>query len=322
MRRVLFLWILSFVFVFASSARASDRDEGLRLFRAQRYPEARAALEAALRQEPGDAAAAACLGRVFYEENELDRAATWLEKAVSLDPASATSQYWLGRAYGQQAIHASMLTRARLAGKIRRAFARAVELDPANLDARIGLLEFYLRAPGVMGGSLEKARSQAAGIRERDGLRGHRAWARIHEVEKHPDLAAEEYERAIREYPNRPEPYSWMEWDAIDAHNWPAALRAMNRLLAARPDDAGPLFEIGKIAALSGADLDRGEASLRKYLGHEPKGNEPSTAMAHERLAQILERRGEKAPARDEYSAALRLDPSLREAREGAWRLR
>src|SRR5450432_3387090 len=303
-------------------APAGEAEPGIRLFEAQRYPEARAALEAAVQQDPRNGLAALYLGRVYYEENELDRAVTWLEKASALDSGSSSAAYWLGRAYGQQAIRGSTLVRIRLVGKIHRAFDRAVQIDPDNIDARIGLVEFFLRAPAFMWGSESKARAQAQTIREREPLHGHRAFARLNEIRKRFDLAAAEYESAIQEFPTRREPFYWIEWSAIDRRDWPAAFGAMERLLTAEPDDAGPLYEIGKLAALSGLQMPRGESSLHRYLSHEPKGMEASIAMAHAQLAAIHERRGERREAREEYSAALRLDPGLWEANEGITRLR
>jgi tetratricopeptide (TPR) repeat protein len=320
MRRTVLLLILGCAAT--SLAAGADRDDGIRFFQAQRYPEARTSLEAAVRQNPRDARAAASLGRVLYEENELDRATYWLEKSTGLDPTSSSNMYWLGRAYGQQAIYGNVFLRAKLAGKIRRAFARAVELDPDNMDARIGLLEFYLRAPGFMGGSLANARTEADAIRARDPLHGHRARARIEEHAKHLPLAAAEYEAAIREFPSRTEPFYWIESGAIDKHDWAAAFAAMDRLAALRPDDAGPRYEIGRLAALSGHELDRGEANLRLYLQHEPRGTEPSIAMAHARLAEILERKGDGGRAREEFTAAIRLDPGLPDAKTGLARIR
>ena len=270
-----------------------------------------------------DARAAAFLGRVFFEENEPDRAALWLEKAAALDPASSVHPYWLGRALAQQAIRSSMFVRASLAGRIRRAFQRSVDLDPANLDARIGLVEFYLRAPGLMGGSLARAKSEAEEVRRRDPLRGHRAIARVYEQQKLWDLASAEYRRAIAEFPSNREPYVWMERSAIERKDWESAFASMDRLRDTFPGEALPLYEVGRIAGLSGRQLERGEDCLRRYLaGRAPKDPEPSIALAHEQLARIAEKRGDRVAARREAAEALRLDPGLLDAREAAARVR
>lgn len=315
---------VSFLFsilIAAHRLRAGEQEAGARLYDLQRYPEARAYLEGALRENPADPRAAAWLGRVLFEERDLDGAVSWLERAAALDPSSSSTSYWLGRAYGEQAIRGSLLVRARLAPKIRRAFARAAELDPSNLDARYALLEFYLRAPGFMGGSLEKAEEQATEIARRDSLRGHHAAARIHEQRRRWDLARREYEAAISQHPGRPEPFYWLERDAIERKDWETAFDAMFRLENAMPGEAPALYEIGRLSALSGRELERGEASLRRYLVHDPRGEEPSIALAHMRVAEILARRGERERARDEYALALRVDPGLTDARQALARL-
>ncbi|MEO8191390.1 MAG: tetratricopeptide repeat protein [Acidobacteriota bacterium] len=306
-----------------SRAAGPSTEAGVRDFLAQHYPAARASLEAALREDASDPRAAEFLGRVFFEENEPQRAVQWLEKACALDPRSAEHSYWLGRALAQQAIRGSMLTRASLAGRIRRAFQRSVDLDPENMEARTGLIEFYLRAPGFMGGSVARAKSEAEEVRRRDALRGHRAMARVYEQQRLWDSAAAEYRKAIAESPSSREPYIWMERSAIDRRDWDGAFRGMDRLLEVFPRDAVPLYEIGRIAAISGRQLDRGEACLRRYLaGPPPKDPEPSVALAHARLAQIAERRGDREAARREAGQALRIDPGILEAREIAARVR
>jgi hypothetical protein len=51
-----------------------------------------------------------------------------------------------------------------MAGDIREAFQKAVELDPSNMDAQFGLMGYYLAAPAIAGGGIDKARDQARAI--------------------------------------------------------------------------------------------------------------------------------------------------------------
>ena len=55
---------------------------------------------------------------------------------------------------------------------------------------------------------------------------------------------------------------------------------------------------------------------LKLYLQHSPKPDEPSLASAHYRLGMLYEKKGSRDLARREYSAALELDASRRDARE------
>lgn len=307
---------LGFAFAFPSEMSASaigasgSLEAGAHALEAQRYGEAIERLSVTVREEPSNARAAELYGRALFEEGELPRAAESLERATALDPTSSSAVYWLGRAYGEQAIHGGVILRAKLAGRIRRAFERAVELDPDNSDARIALLEFYLRAPTFMGGSFDKARALADDMRRRDPFHAHLAKARLEEHRKRRDLADAEYEAAIRDFPGRNEPYFWIERSAIDRKDWPAAFEAMDRLLRASPENAVAHYEIGRVAAMTGRALERGEASLRRYLEHSPRGTEPTRAEAHLRLAEIAERRGDRDAARRECRAALKSTPA------------
>ena len=76
-----------------------------------------------------------------------------------------------------------------------------------------------------------------------------------------------------------------------------------------------------KIDNLNKQKLDRGEECLKKYLTHTPAQNEPSHAGANMRLAQIKEKRGNKAEAKKLFETALKMDGSLKEAKEGLERV-
>jgi hypothetical protein len=76
-------------------------------------------------------------------------------------------------------MRANILRQPFLAWKVKEHFERAVTLDPGNLAARADLMEYYLKAPGFLGGSEEKARAQAAEIAARDAQQGLQAWRMI-----------------------------------------------------------------------------------------------------------------------------------------------
>ena len=298
------------------AASSQKAEEGIKLYEAGRHADARAMLEAAFREDPKDARAAGYLGRVLLATDELEAAVDRLEKAVALDPKSSELALWLGRAYGTQAIRANFLKQVSLAGKVKKAFEKAVELDDSNLDARFSLIDYYLQAPGIMGGSVEKAREQAAEIARRDTMKGYRATGRIAEYEKKFDVALAAYERAGTEFPAKREPFFWIAGSYSRQKQYGKAFDTMERLQAEQPAEK-PLacFQIGVFSAVSGERLERGEECLKLYLQREPKSDEPSLASAHYRLGQLYEKKGNREQAKREYSAALSLNPSHRDAR-------
>lgn len=282
---------------------------------------ARPELERYAKANPKDAQAAFWIGRTWFAERRWDKAGEWFERAVERDPRHAPFHFWLGAAYGNEAQGASKLRQPFLAKKVKHEFERAVALDPDYLEPREGLVDFYRVAPGFMGGSIEKAREQAAEIRKRNALRGAYAFAEIAMHEKKLDVAAKELDNAIAAAPDSAGPYVQL----ADLHGrqgrWDDAFATIARFRARRPNDPRIAYFAGRFAATSGQRLDEGEQGLRQYLQRTPGRDDPSHAAAHWRLGQIRERRNDKAGARREYEEALRLDPKLEGARQSLKKL-
>ena len=91
----------------------------------------------------------------------------------------------------------------------------------------------------------------------------------------------------------------------------------LDEALKATPDNYLYHYWYGKSSAITGLKLDRGEASLKKYLTHTPVGDEPSYAGAHMRLGQIKEKQGNKTEAKKNFEIAVKMDDSLEQAKEG-----
>lgn len=132
-----------------------------------------------------------------FAAEKWDAAVAAGENAVKELPGSSEAHFWLGRAYGQKAIRASIFFQMGLARKCKAEFEKAVALDPTNLDARYDLLSFHVNAPSFVGGSLDKAREQAAEIARLDPVRGHVATGAILTSQKKWPEAEAEYRKAL-----------------------------------------------------------------------------------------------------------------------------
>lgn len=78
-------------------------------------------------------------------------------------------------AYANEGQKSGMFGAARYASKTKDEFEKAVALNPKYVEARFGLVQFYASAPGIMGGSYDKAFEQAKEIKAIDPIVGHRA---------------------------------------------------------------------------------------------------------------------------------------------------
>jgi len=302
------------------AAASAAPSEAVRLFDNHHYAEARRLLEPQAKTD-STGETAYWLGRIAIRLQDLDGGVEWLQRAVAAQPSNSEWHHWLGTAFGLKALRANVLKQALLAKKVQREFEEAVRLDPANLDARYDLEEFYLLAPGIMGGSMEKAEDQAREIRSRDAMNGFRAWGRIYSQKKETARAEAEFRRAIEEFPKEADPYYWLASHFQRQNQTGRAMDVLESLVKTNPDAAGAYYGIARLALASGERLDRAEECLKIYLTRQPGKDDPAPAWAHFRLGGIYEKKGNRAGARTEYQTALDLEPGLADAREALKKL-
>src|ERR1700681_2063191 len=180
-----------------ASLTASVADSAKNMLAAGRIDEAITELNGRLSSAPADAESSNLLCRAYFALEEWDRAESSCRKAVSLDQDNGRYHLWMGRVYGEKADRANFLAAAGLAGKVRAEFERAVQLNPKDVDARLDLAEFYLAAPGIVGGGEQKARAQAQFIATVNPAREHWVYARIVEQKKAAPTPQREYHQYI-----------------------------------------------------------------------------------------------------------------------------
>ena len=161
--------ILALAFLLSTGARAAEEIvTGIHLLESGQLAEAHQFFASFTAAHPDDPAGMFYLGRVAFSAAQYDEAIKWFAQAVQRAGQNSDYHLWLGRAYGEKARRASVLQQPVLAIKVKAYFEKAVALNPDNLAARSDLREYYLAAPGVLGGSPEKAREQAEEIRKRE----------------------------------------------------------------------------------------------------------------------------------------------------------
>lgn len=249
-------------------------------------------------------------------------AADLFERVVKSDDRNAVAHFYLGQAYGAQAERANVFKQASLARKTKSEFDRAVQLDPDYVDARAGLVQFYWQAPGIVGGSKDKAREQIDEIRRRDPYRAGLISANLASRDKDTAGALRAYEQLATQFPDSIGVQVNVISLEVQLKQYDGAFQHIDRLQRAHPDAMLAQYVLGRTSAESGQQLERGEQALRRYLAYTPKSNEPSLAAAHWRLGMIQQQRGQTENARAEYRTALSLDPKLAGAKESLSKLK
>ncbi|HET6760966.1 MAG TPA: tetratricopeptide repeat protein [Gemmatimonadaceae bacterium] len=299
--------------LFSVPLRAQSIEQGIQLFDARKYAEARAVL---LSHGGSDARAAYYLGRIEMQDDDADKAAEWFERAVKMNPKSAVYYDWLGRAYAIQTRNANIFRAPSLARKTRSALETALALDPDNLDVRDDLITYYTRAPGFVGGSKAKAREMALEIKKRNAYRGATAAANICAAEKDSVCVERELQAMVTSYPDSAAVYASLAAFYVNQKEFDKAFAVLDQRLRMKPNELTTLYQVGRTASLSGQNLDQGERALKTYLANPTPERGPAPAHVHYRLGLIYEKKGSKELAREEYRAALQLNPKHQDARK------
>jgi tetratricopeptide (TPR) repeat protein len=295
-----------FAVILPLSVLPAAADSAKDMLAAGRIDEAITVLNGRLSSAPTDAESSNLLCRSYFAIDDWDRAESACKRAVALDSNNSRFHLWLGRVYGGKADRANFLSAASLAGKVREEFERAVQLNPKDVDARMDLAEFYLEAPGIVGGGEDKAREQARTIATVNPARARWVYARIAEKKKDATTAEREYRQYI-------------ELSNGDADAWlnlalflrrQKRLEEMEQALVKTSQAPMPkldvLVDAAQILFRSGRNFPFAVQLLKRYLETGPVEEAPAF-KAHYLLGMLLEKQGDMAGAAQQYRASLAL---------------
>jgi tetratricopeptide (TPR) repeat protein len=297
--------LLLFLLLIAAST-ASVADSAKDMLAAGRIDEAIAELTSRISSAPADAESSNLLCRAYFALGEWDRAESSCRKAASLQPDNSHFHLWLGRVYGEKADRANFLAAAGLAGKVRGEFERAVQLDPKDVDARLDLAEFYLAAPGIVGGGEQKAREQAQAIATVNPAREHWVYARIAEHKKDAATAEREYHQYIDLSKGDAEAWLNLALFLRRQKRFDEMEQAIIKLSQSPSPKPDVLFEGAEMLYRAGRSYPFATELLHRYFAAGPVEAAPAFKV-HYLLGQLLERQGDKAGAAQEYRASLSL---------------
>jgi len=268
-----------------------------------------------------DASSLNLLSRAYYAIEQWDNAVKNSEKAVRLRPDDAMYHLWLGRQYGQKADSVNPLSAASLAKKAKAEFEQAVALDPSNIQAHADLAEYYTEAPSVMGGGLDKARSQASQVAKYDPATAHWILAGVAEKDKRYPDAEKELQEAIKVARN-PAEY-WMNLASFYRRRsrLDDMQKAMSQALAQPNKSAEVYYNAASELFQAGKDLASAVQHLKQYLSSGAMVEDAPAFRAHYLLGQIYEKMGNRSGAVTEYKASLALASGFAPAAKALARL-
>lgn len=311
-----FLFV-ALLLVAASPSRADSAGE---MLAAGRVDDAITALNGRLSSAPTDAASANLLCRAYFALEDFDRAESPCKKAVALEPNNGLYHRWLAHVYGEKAARANFIAAASLAGKTHEEFERAVQLNPKDIDSRVDLAEYYLEAPGIVGGGQDKARAQARIIGATDPGREHWVYARI--AEKNHDTAAAEREYHQMIDASHGDSEAWLNLALFFRHQkrYDEMEQTLVRTSQAPMSKPDVLVEVAQNLYRIGRNPVLAIQVLRRYLASGPVEEAPAF-KAHYLLGTLFEKQGDKAGAAREYQTSLSLASQFEQAHQALTRM-
>ena len=287
----------------------------------EHYKRARTGLEAWVSSHPSDAEGFYLLSKAREAFHDFDAALTAAERATSLAPKNGAYRYQLAAVVGQQASEAGVLRQFGLARRFKKEAEAALALDSSDIDARAALMEYHLRAPGIVGGDSKIAQQMLTEIQKLNPARGYLAeatyWrltekkdpteplfvkaaaaapndftarfalARSYTQSKKFDEAEKALRESIRLAPDRSGPYSVLCYIYASSQRWKELDATLADAERVNADDLMPYYQVAFTLNKTGTDLARAERAAQKYLSIAPEPNAPKVDVAKKLLAEI-----------------------------------
>jgi tetratricopeptide (TPR) repeat protein len=234
-----------------------------------------------------DGAVLALIGRDYYGLGDFKKATEFLEKAVAREPESSDFQLWLGRAFGRRAETSSMITAPGFANKARQHFERAAQLNPLNLDAQSDLFEYYLEAPGFLGGGFDKAAAKAEDLARINPSEGFSAQAKLAENRKEYKSAEAHLRRAIEAAPRSVGRLIELARLFNKEGRYQEADQSLAKAEQIAPNTPKLLFARADIYIKGKRNLELARQLLKQYLSSDLTPDDPSRSEAEKLLKQV-----------------------------------
>jgi tetratricopeptide (TPR) repeat protein len=221
-------------------------------------------------------------------QQEYQRAGEALEKAVAADPANSEYELWLARAYGRRAETSSPFTAPGHASRARQHFEKSVQLNPRNVEALSDLFEYYLEAPGFLGGGQDKAAAIAGRIAALDVAEGHLAQARLAAKRKDFHAAEEHLKQATVAAPQQAG--RWIDlarFLAASQGRFEESERSFARAESLAPGSAQVLYARADTYIKHGKNLELAKELLKRYLSLTLTVDDPPRSEAEKLLRKV-----------------------------------
>jgi len=263
-----------------------------------------------VQQYPRDREVQYRYGSALVAGNKLDEAQTAMKAAIETDPNASELHRVLGEAYGAAAERASVFGMYSLAKAALAEFQTAVKLNPNDPDAHADLAAYYIEAPGVVGGSLDKAHEEEALLDKLAPLQALQT--RASEAQQKKDWAgAERLLRQAIAIDKKPDSLTQLAMMQLRAEHGSDALATFKTITTRADAPASSWFYLARSVGVAHAAPADGIAALKHYIElPERPDMAPNLGWAHLRLGELYAQNNQKDLAAAEIELARKQPPA------------
>ena len=234
-----------------------------------------------------DAAAYFLMGRDNFMLGEYKKATDAFQNAVALQPSKSEYEHWLGRTFGRRAETSNPFAAPMYASRARQHFEQAVALDPGNEEALNDLFDFYLQAPGFLGGGYDKAEAVAKRIAQRNEAEGHFAQAQLADKRKQFDTAEQQLRRAMDLAPRQVGRVLDLAKYLAKRGRYEESEATFDRAEKLEPNAPKIMFARADTYIQEKRNLQQARTLLRKYLQSDLTPDDPPRELAEKMLREV-----------------------------------
>jgi len=152
------------------------------------------------------------------------------------------------------------------------------------MEALSDLFEYYLEAPGFMGGGLDKAAGTAAQMASIDAAEGHWAQARLAERRKEFDTAEHHLELAARMAPQQPSRLIDLARFLAKQGRYRESDQSFRQAEKIAPNSPQLMYARADVYIEQGRNLETARKLLKRYLQAQLTPDDPPRAEAEKLL--------------------------------------
>lgn len=226
------------------------------------------------------------IGQDYFMLGEYKKATDAFDHAVALGRGSSELYVWAGRAYGRRAETSGPFSAPGLASHARKYFETAVQLDISDKEATGDLLDYYLEAPGFLGGGLNKAQDLAQKVLAADPAEGQHVLAVLAEKSKDYTGAEAHLRRAIDLAPKQASRVMELARFLAKRGRVKESDGLFDQAMRMAPQDHSILFYRAQTYIEGRRNLNDARAMLQTYLRAPLSPGDPPRERAQELLSK------------------------------------